>query len=123
MTKSELRSMVKEILREELAKVASLNEAVAFAPVAQDEDLLATYVATNPEFETACMTGDATKILSIMDSEMEKQQMFTPGAKKLRDDVFRMTKGHPKVPARIGENILFFVWNSQLSGTGNKVIR
>ena len=120
MTKSELREMVRELLREELAKSSVLTEAVAVAPA---EELLATYVATNPEFESACMTGDVAKILSIMDSEMEKQQMFTPGAKKLRDDVVRMAKGHNKVPQRVGEQILFIIWNSQLSGTGNKVIR
>lgn len=118
MTKSELRQMIVECLREELLKGTYLTEAVT-----ADDNLLATYVVNNPEFEAACMSGDATKILSIMDSEMQANNMVTKGARKLRDDVFMMTRGNARVPAKIGENILFFVWNSQLSGTGHKVIK
>lgn len=118
MTKGELKSIIKEMLREELNKGNYLKE----ARVATDDKLLATYVVKNPEFETACMSGDATKIMTIIDDEMQKNNMTTPGARKLRDDVFMMTRGNARVPAKIGEHILFFVWNSQLSGTGNKVI-
>jgi peroxiredoxin Q/BCP len=53
---------------------------------------------------------------------MQEKNLLTPGAKKLRNDVFRMTKGDAKIPAKIGENILFFVWNSRMSGTGYAVI-
>lgn len=118
MTKSELRSIIKEVLKEELLKGSYLTEAVT-----TDDKLLATYVVKNPEFESACMSGDAVKIMSIIDQAMQDNNMMTKGARKLRDDVFVMTRGNARVPAKIGENILFFVWNSQLSGTGNKVIR
>jgi hypothetical protein len=67
------------------------------------------------------MTGDATKIMAIIDQAMQDNNMMTKGARKLRDDVFMMTRGNAKVPARIGEHILFFVWNSQLAGTGYRV--
>lgn len=117
MTKSELKAFIKECLREELSKGSYLTEAVT-----ADGNLLATYVVKNPEFETACMTGNAIKILEIMDHEMEVNGMQTKGARKLRDDVAFMTKGQAKVPQKIGEHILFFLWNSQLSGTGYKVV-
>ena len=118
MTKSDLRSMIKEVLKEELLTKGYLTEAVTSA-----ENLIATYICNNPEFETACLTGNATQIMSIIDAEMEANNMYTPGAKKLRNDVFRMTRGNAKVPAKIGEQILFFVWNSQLSGTGDGVLK
>ena len=118
MTKSDLRSMIKEVLKEELLTGSYLTEGVTSA-----ENLIATYICNNPEFETACLTGNATQIMSIIDAEMEANNMYTPGAKKLRNDVFRMTRGNAKVPAKIGEQILFFVWNSQLSGTGDGVLK
>jgi hypothetical protein len=118
MTKSELKSLVRELLHEELCRM-SLTEAVAVAPA---EELLATHIVADPEFESACLSGNAFKILEIVDRTMEDKDMYTPGAKKLRNDIARMTKGYPKVPSKIGEQILFFVWNSQLSGTGHKVI-
>ena len=118
MTKSELRTLIQEVLREEFLTGNYLTEAYTSA-----DNLIATYVCKNPDFESACMTGDAAKILAIFDSEMEKNNMYTPGAKKLRADVARMTRGQARVPAKIGENILFFVWNSQASGTGNPTIK
>ena len=118
MTKSDLRSMIREVLKEELLTKGYLTEAVTSA-----ENLIATYICNNPEFETACLTGNATQIMSIIDAEMEANNMYTPGAKKLRNDVFRMTRGNAKVPVKIGEQILFFVWNSQLSGTGDGVLK
>ena len=119
MKKSELRTIIREMLQEELLSQNYLTEAVVSNP----DLLLATKVCQNPEFEAACMTGDATKIMSIIDYEMEVNNMYTPGAKKLRNDVFVMTRGNARVPKKIGENILFFVWNSQASGIGNKAIR
>lgn len=83
-----------------------------------EDKLLATHVSENQEFEIACLTGDATKIMCIIDFEIEKHDLHTKGAKKLHDDVFRMTRGQSKVSAKIGENILFFVWNSRMSGIG-----
>lgn len=83
-----------------------------------EDSLLATHISNNKEFESACLSGDATKIMSIINSEMDKHNLFTKGAKKLRDDIFRMTRGKAKIPVHIGQNILFFAWNSRLSGTG-----
>jgi hypothetical protein len=113
MTKGELRKMIQEVLREEFLTGSYLTE--AYAPA---DSLIATHVCQNPDFETACMTGDAAKILAIFDEEMKKNNLYTAGAKKLRTDVARMTRGMSRVPVKIGENILFFVWNSQASGTG-----
>lgn len=117
MTKGDLKNMIREVLREELLTGSYLTEGIAPA-----DSLIATHVCNNPEFESACMTGDAAKIMSIIDAEMEANNMYTPGAKKFRGDVFRMTRGNAKIPAKIGENILFFAWNSQMSGTGNAVL-
>jgi hypothetical protein len=80
--------------------------------------LLATHIADNADFETACLSGDAKKIMTIVQAEMENNNLFTTGSKKLRDDIFRMTKGQDKVSVHIGSDILVFVWNSRLSGTG-----
>lgn len=121
MKKSELRAMIREMLQEELAKSTHLNEAVATA--APEDSLLATHIAANPEFEEACMNGDGAKIMSIVNFEMEDNEMFTPGAEKLRADIQRMTKGKDKIPVIVGQNILFFVWNSQLAGTGHAVLQ
>lgn len=117
MKKSELRSLIREMLQEELTTGNYLTEGIAPA-----DSLLATHICKNPDFETACIAGDAAKIMAIIDSEMEANNLYTPGSKKLRNDVFRMTRGNERVPAKIGENILFFVWNSQMSGIGQKVI-
>ena len=80
--------------------------------------LLATHVSENAEFETACLSGDVQKIMSIVNNEMEEHNLFTDGAKRLRDDIFRMTRGQDKVSVHIGSNIMYFVWNSRLSGIG-----
>jgi hypothetical protein len=121
LKKSELRAMLREMLREELTTCNYLTEGVSLTE-APDQSLLATNVAQHPDFETACMTGNAIQIMSIIDGVMQEKNLMTPGAKKLRADVFRMTRGDAKIPAKIGENILFFVWNSRMSGTGYKVI-
>lgn len=85
----------------------------------ENEDrLLATYISNNKEFETACMTGNAERILYIVNYEMEHNNLYTNGAKKLKNDIFRLTKGQATITSKVGENILFFVWNSRLSGTG-----
>lgn len=80
--------------------------------------LLATHISNNADFEAACLTGNAEKIRSIVLTEMEKAELHTKGSNKLRDDIFRMLQGKAKVPAYIGNNVLAFVWNSRLSGTG-----
>ena len=80
--------------------------------------LLATHISNNKDFEVACMSGDADMIVSIINSEMDKNKLFTKGSQKLRDDVLRMTQGKAKISSRMGNNILAFVWNSRLSGIG-----
>ena len=83
-----------------------------------ENHLLATYISDNTNFEHACMSGDARKIMSIVQTEMENNNLFTTGSKKLRDDIFRMTKGKDKVSTQVGSRIMYFVWNARLSGTG-----
>jgi hypothetical protein len=51
--------------------------------------------------------------MSIVNHEMEEHDLHTTGAKKLRDDIFRMLNRKKSCM-----DILFFVWNSRLSGTG-----
>jgi hypothetical protein len=79
--------------------------------------LLATHISNNPDFETACAVNDKETIMTIVHSEMEKHDLHTAGANKLRDDIFRMLNRKKSCV-----DILFFVWNSRLSGTGDAVI-
>jgi hypothetical protein len=83
-----------------------------------DDRLLATHIADNPEFTVACATGDAAKIMSIVETEMMENDLFTKGSKKLQSDIRRMLQGKSKVPSYIGNNVLMFVWNSRMSGIG-----
>jgi hypothetical protein len=83
-----------------------------------EDRLLATHVSNNGEFETACLAGDSDKIMSIVAAEMEKNNLFTKGSKKLQEDICRMLQGKAKVPTWVGQNILMFVWNSRMSGIG-----
>ena len=78
-----------------------------------EDRLLATHIADNPEFEVACSVNDKETIMSIVNHEMEEHDLYTAGAKKLRDDIFRMLNRKKSCM-----DILFFVWNSRLSGTG-----
>lgn len=82
-----------------------------------EDQLLATHISNNPEFEAACLAGDAEKIIMIVNREMEEHKLYTKGANKLKSDIIRMlnTKKH-------FAQILMFVWNSRLSGTGDAVI-
>ena len=82
-----------------------------------EDHLLATHISNNPEFEAACLTGNADKIIAIVNREMEEHKLHTKGANKLKADIIRMlqTKKH-------FSQILMFVWNSRLSGTGDAVI-
>ena len=82
-----------------------------------EDQLLATHISNNPEFEAACLAGDANKIIQIVDTEMKAHNLFTKGSNKLKSDIIRMlnTKKH-------FAQILMFVWNSRLSGTGDAVI-
>lgn len=89
----------------------------------KEERLLATHISGNENFEEACLTGDANEIRSIVTFEMNKAHLYTDGSKKLRDDIFRMLQGKAKVSSYIGQNVLAFVWNSRLSGTGLAVAK
>jgi hypothetical protein len=82
-----------------------------------EDRLLATHISNNPDFETACTVNDKEMVMTIVHSEMEKHDLYTAGAKKLRDDIFRMLNRKKSCT-----DIMFFVWNSRLSGTGNAVI-
>jgi hypothetical protein len=57
-------------------------------------------------------------IMEIVEAEMKKANLYTKGSKKLQADIIRMLKGQSKVSNSIGQNILFFVYNSRLAGTG-----
>lgn len=83
-----------------------------------EDRLLATHVSDNSDFEAACLSGNGTQIMSIIESEMKKNNLFTKGSEKLKNDVYRMLQGKEKVPSSVGQNILFFVWNSRMSGIG-----
>lgn len=83
-----------------------------------EDRLLATHIANNPDFTTACTTGSSSKIMTIVEAEMEKNNLYTKGSKKLKADILRMLNGKEKVPTHVGQNILMFVWNSKLSGIG-----
>ena len=82
-----------------------------------EDKLLATHISDNAEFEVACLAGDAAKIIEIVDSEMEEHNLHTKGANKLKADIVRMLNAKKHFA-----QILMFVWNSRLSGTGDAVI-
>lgn len=86
-----------------------------------EDKLLATHISDNPEFEGACLSGNGLMIMEIVEAEMQKNNLYTKGSKKLQNDIIRMLQGKSSVPKNIGQNILFFVWNSRLSGIGLSV--
>lgn len=88
-----------------------------------EERLLATHITNNKDFESACLSGDADKIMTIVHTEMEKHKLHTKGSIKLRDDILRKLQGKLMVSSYVGKNILAFVWNSRLSGTGFSVAK
>ena len=83
-----------------------------------EDRLLATHVSNNPDFESACMSGDGLQIMSIVEAEMKKNNLFTTGSKKLQADILRMLQGRSKVAPFVGQQVLMFVWNSRASGIG-----
>lgn len=83
-----------------------------------EDRLLATHIAENADFEKACTLGDAVKIREIVESEMQKHNLFTKGSQKLREDINRLLQGRTVVSSAVGTNILLFVWNSRMSGIG-----
>lgn len=83
-----------------------------------EDRLLATHIADNPEFEGACLSGNGLMIMEIVEHEMEKNNLYTKGSKKLQADIIRMLQGRSSVSSYVGQNVLMFVWNSRLSGIG-----
>lgn len=83
-----------------------------------EDHLLATHISNNPEFESACLAGDGLIIMEIIKTEMEKNNLYTKGSKKLQTDIIRKLQGQAKVSTYVGQEILFFVYNSRLAGTG-----
>jgi len=83
-----------------------------------EDRLLATHISNSADFEAACMSGDGQLIMSIVDAAMEKNNLYTKGSHKLREDILKMLEGQSRVSKSIGQNILFFVWNSRLAGIG-----
>lgn len=80
--------------------------------------LLATHLADSKEFEAACLTGNASLIMSLVKKTMNDHNLHTKGSNKLYDDIYRLTRGKQIISTAVGTNILFFVWNSRLSGIG-----
>lgn len=83
-----------------------------------EDRLLATHISNNADFEQACVSGNAKRIMEIVNSEMAKNNLHTKGSEKLKADIFRMTRGQQQVSSDVGTRIMYFVWNSRLSGIG-----
>ena len=83
-----------------------------------EDRLLATHISNNIDFEAACLSGDSKQIMTIVEFEMKKNKLFTKGSEKLKADIQKMLQGKEKVPSSVGQNILYFVWNSRMSGIG-----
>ena len=88
-----------------------------------EDRLLATHISNNSKFEKACMDGDGNLIMEIVNSEMEKNNLYTKGSEQLKTDIANFIRGRSKLPSHIGQNILFFVWNSRMSGPGYAVAK
>lgn len=88
-----------------------------------EDRLLATHISTNPKFEKACMDGDGNLIMEIVNTEIEKNNLYTDGSEQLKKDIANLIRGRTKLPSHVGQNILFFVWNARLSGTGYAVTK
>lgn len=83
-----------------------------------ENSLLATHISNNQNFESACLTGNAKLIMEIVQTEMNVHNLHTKGSNKLRDDIYRLTRGKQIISTAAGTQILSFVWNARLSGTG-----
>lgn len=86
-----------------------------------ENQLLATHISNNPNFTDACLSGNGLLIMDIIETEMKNHNLYTKGSKKLQSDILRMLQGKSKVSAKVGENVLFFVYNSRLAGIGMAV--
>lgn len=123
MTKSELRGMIREMLKEELANLSSTSaltegmilEAAGKAP---DECILAYHVMMNPEANTALENRDAASLIAIIDAEMEKNELYTPGAQAFRSNVVKMTAGLETIPYALRERVARYIGDSYLKAAG-----
>lgn len=88
-----------------------------------EDRLLATHLTENEVFKKACFAGDGQQMMTIIETEMNKNNLFTKGSMKLKADIIRMLQGRTSVPSYIGQNILRFVYNARLSGTGHGVLK
>lgn len=86
-----------------------------------EDKLLATHISNNKDFESACLSGNGNQIMSIVENEMKTNNLFTKGAEKLKADILKMLQGKQKVSYTVGQNILYFVWNSRMAGIGLSV--
>jgi hypothetical protein len=86
-----------------------------------EDRLLATHISDNPDFEGACLSGNGLMIMEIIEAEMEKNNLYTKGSKKLQADIINMIQGKSRVPKYVGQNVLMFVYNSRLAGIGLSV--
>ena len=111
ITKSELREMIRSVVREELRESYKLTE----ARQVPEESVLANHIGNDSTFEEACYSGDAAQIMAIIDNKMEELNMYTPGAKKFRNTVFKMTGGRPRISTGIATRILIYVSNCRLA--------
>jgi hypothetical protein len=118
MKKSELRSMIREMIQEELTRAESsdsLTEAVKAAP---DECILAFHVMMNPDTNKALESRDAVKLLSIVDQEMEKNNLYTKGANTFRSTIEKMTCGMETVPYAMQRRLAQYIGDSYLKAAG-----
>ena len=83
-----------------------------------ESGLLATHISNNPGFTDACMSGDGSMIMEIIEIEMEKNNLYSKGSKKLKTEIINLLQGKSSVSPKVGQSVLFFVYNSRLSGIG-----
>ena len=83
-----------------------------------EDRLLATHITENPNFVSACESGDGLMIMEIVEAEMKKNNLYTKGSKKLQADIIRMLKGQSRVSTYVGQKVMFFAYNARLAGTG-----
>lgn len=86
-----------------------------------EDQLLATHISNNAEFASACASGNSALIMHVVETEMKNNKLFTKGAEKLKNTIIRMLNGQSRVSSYVGQNVLMYVWNSRLAGTGLEV--
>jgi hypothetical protein len=118
ITKSELREMIRSVIKEELTERYKLTE----ARVVPEEKVLANHIGEDDAFIEACETGNAALVRAIIDNTMEELNMYTPGATKFRDTIFSLLGSGSQVePIRrkyVATEILTYVFNCRLASVG-----